>query len=197
MNKAESKYFNTAKKMNLALISLLKKKSFEYITISELCKKAGVNRSTFYLHYENTNDLLGETTQYILNDFLSYFDTDTKSVSLNLISCNLFELNFISSKYLTPYLTYIKENKEIFSTALAHTKSFDFDSVYERMFENIFNPILDRFHYPEEERKYIMMYYLSGINAISFEWVKNGCQKPIEEIAKIIDVCIFGLHNEN
>jgi len=197
MNKSKSKYFNTAKKMNLALISLLKKKPFEYITISELCEKAGVNRSTFYLHYENTYDLLGETTQYILNDFLSYFDTDTKSVSLNLTSCNLTELNFISSKYLTPYLTYIKENKEIFSTALAHIKSFDFDSVYERMFENIFNPILDRFHYPEEDRKYIMMYYLNGINAISFEWVKNGCKKPIEEITKIIDICIFGLSNEN
>lgn len=45
MNKSESKYFNTAKKMNLALISLLKKKPFEYITISELCEKAGVNIS--------------------------------------------------------------------------------------------------------------------------------------------------------
>lgn len=197
MNKAESKYFNTAKKMNLALISLLKKKPFEYITISELCEKAGVNRSTFYLHYENTYDLLGETTQYILNDFLSYFATDTKSVSLNLTSCNLTELNFICSKYLIPYLTYIKENKEIFSTALSHIKSFDFDSVYERMFENIFNPILDRFHYPEEDRKYVMMYYLNGINAISFEWVKNGCKKPIEDISKIIDMCIFGLKNEN
>ena len=197
MNKSKSKYFNTAKKMNLALISLLKKKPFEYITISELCEKAGVNRSTFYLHYENTCDLLGETTQYILNDFLSYFDTDTKSISLNLISCNLTELNFISSKYLTPYLTYIKENKEIFSTALAHIKSFDFDSVYERMFENIFNPILDRFHYPEEDRKYVMMYYLNGINAISFEWVKDGCKKTIDEISKIIETCIFGLNNEN
>ena len=70
MNKAESKYFNTAKKMNLALISLLKKKPFEYITISELCEKAEVNRSTFYLHYENTYDLLGETTQHILDVFL-------------------------------------------------------------------------------------------------------------------------------
>ena len=45
MNKSESKYFNTAVKMDLALISLLKKKSFEYITVKELCEAAGVNRS--------------------------------------------------------------------------------------------------------------------------------------------------------
>ena len=56
MNKSESKYFNTATKMDLALISLLKKKPFEYITVSEICETAGVNRSTFYLHYENIVD---------------------------------------------------------------------------------------------------------------------------------------------
>ena len=72
VNKLESKYFNTAAKMNLALISLLKKKSLEYITVSEICKAAGVNRSTFYLHYETIGDLLNETTRYLLNDFLSY-----------------------------------------------------------------------------------------------------------------------------
>ena len=34
-----------------------------YITVKEICEKAGVNRSTFYLHYENTTDLLQETTR--------------------------------------------------------------------------------------------------------------------------------------
>ena len=66
MNKNESKYFNTAKRMDEALITLLEKKDFEYVTIKEICDTAGVNRSTFYLHYENTVDLLKETTRYIL-----------------------------------------------------------------------------------------------------------------------------------
>ena len=69
MNKNESKYFNTAVKMDKALIELLEKKDFEYITIKEICEKAGVNRSTFYLHYENTVDLLREATQYIIDGF--------------------------------------------------------------------------------------------------------------------------------
>ena len=119
MNKSESKYFNTAIKMDLALISLLKKKSFEYITVSEICKTAGVNRSTFYLHYETVSDLLNETARYLLSDFLSYFSTDTQSIALNLMKCELEELVFICDKYLTPYLTYIKDHKEVFSIALS------------------------------------------------------------------------------
>ena len=52
-------------------MEILKTKSFEYITVSEICKKAGVNRSTFYLHYENTRDLLEETIRNMTNDFIS------------------------------------------------------------------------------------------------------------------------------
>lgn len=182
--------------MDLALISLLKKKPFEYITISELCEAAGVNRSTFYLHYENIGDLLNETTQYLINDFLSYFSSDTKAIAFNLLTCELEELNFICDKYLTPYLSYIKEKKEIFLTALLHNKTFNFEAAYMRLFRNIFNPILDRFHYPEEDRKYVMMYYLNGINAIIFEWLKDDCVKSIEEISRIITICIYGLRKD-
>ena len=197
MNKSESKYFNTATKMDLALISLLKKKSFEYISVSEICKTADVNRSTFYLHYETIGDLLDETTRYLLNDFLSYFSTDTKSVALKLNDCELNELVFVCDKYLAPYLTYIKDHKEVFKTAMIHNRTFGFEDVYKRMFENIFNPILDRFNYPISNRQYIIMYYLNGINAIVIEWLKNGCDKTIEEISEIIQICIYGLKCTN
>lgn len=193
MNKAESKYFNTAVKMDLALISLLKKKPLEYITVSEICKNAEVNRSTFYLHYETIGDLLNETARYLLNDFLSYFSSDTQSIAHNLMGCNLNELVFICDEYLVPYLTYIKENKEVFKTALLHNKTFGFDEAFERMYQNIFNPILNRFDYPVSDRKYVMMYYLNGITAVVNEWLKDDCNKPIESVSKIITICVFGL----
>lgn len=196
MNKSESKYFNTATKMDLALISLLEKKPFEYITVSEICETAGVNRSTFYLHYETIGDLLHETARYLIDDFLSCFSNDVKSISFNLMDCELDELVFICDKYLTPYLTYVKNHKEVFSTALSHNKTFGFENVYKRMYDNIFNPVLDRFHYPQSDRQYVMMYYLNGINAIILEWLKHGCDKSIKEISDIISVCIFG-KNEN
>ena len=59
-------YKNSEISLEEALLEL-KKKPFEYITVSEICKTAGVNRSTFYLHYENLGDLLDETTRYLIN----------------------------------------------------------------------------------------------------------------------------------
>ncbi|MBR6564174.1 MAG: TetR/AcrR family transcriptional regulator [Clostridia bacterium] len=196
MNKSESKYFNTAVKMDLALISLLKKKSFEYITVKELCEAAGVNRSTFYLHYETIGDLLEETTAYLTDGFVSYFDVDSANFVRNISNREPSELNFINDEYLTPYLTYIKENKEVFATALLNGKSFGFEKVYNRMFQHIFNPILEKFHYPEGDRKYVIRYYLNGITAIVSEWLKDGCEKSISDLVKIIEECVFGLENK-
>lgn len=192
MNKSESKYFNTAIKFDKALLALLEKKSFEYITISEICETAGVNRSTFYLHYENTYDLLQETTRYVLDGFISYFGADTTNITTNFLNCDFEELNFISEKYLFPYFSYIKENKRIFSAVLSHPNAFNFDKIFQNLFTNIFDPILNRFDYPEDERKYVMMFYLNGLTAIVKEWLKDDCQKSIEEMYSIIQHCILG-----
>ena len=65
MKKSESKYFNTAFRMDQAFLELLGKKDMEYITVKEICETAGVNRSTFYLHYETIGDLMTESIQYM------------------------------------------------------------------------------------------------------------------------------------
>ena len=56
MNRSESRYFATATRMGEAFLTLLAKKDFEYITVKEICEAAGVNRSTFYLHYETLSN---------------------------------------------------------------------------------------------------------------------------------------------
>ena len=196
MNKSESKYFNTAKKMDEALISLLEEKAFEYITISELCKRARVNRSTFYLHYENMVDLLNETARFLLDGFKEYFGDKQKDIAGRIKENTLEELIFISDEYLRPYLTYIKENKSVFSTILTHSVSFGFHEIFKRLYENIFNPILERYNYPIADRQYAMMFYLNGITAIVKEWLKDGCEKTIEEVSQIIYGCIFGVKDK-
>ena len=197
MNKSESKYYNTAVKMDLALISLLKEKPFDYITVSEICSKAGVNRSTFYLHYETIGDLLEETTRYILDDFLAYFKKDIVFEVKKLKECELDEIFFIRKEYLIPYLTYVRDNKEIFVTVLYHLKTFNFDDIHKNMFEYIYHPVLDRFGISEEERNYVMMYYLNGIMAIITEWIKEDCRKPIEDIIDIIIRGVMGFTDDS
>ena len=192
MNKSQSKYFNTAVRFDKALLALLDKKPFEFITISEICEEAGVNRSTFYLHYENTSDLLEEALKYVLDEFVSYFSVDMRNIETQYADNDLQELVFINEQYLVPYLTYVKEHQRIFLAAVSQPQTFHAEDLDKRLFDNIFTPILERFHYPANTRKYVMQFYLNGLTAILTEWLKDGCQKSIEEISSIIHLCIFG-----
>ena len=197
MNKNESKYFNTAIRMDEALITLLEKKDFEYITIKEICNAAGVNRSTFYLHYENTSDLLKETTRYIIDKHLSYYNIDKERISLQFETCSREDLLFVTEEYIAPYLTFIKDNQRLFKVSIKQFHSMNMGKVYGRMFEHVFSPILARFCVPETERAYVMTFYLTGIFAIVKEWIDKNCSEDMDTIIKIIIDCVMGERNIN
>lgn len=201
MNRSESKYFNTAVRMDKAMIEILEKKDFEYITIKEICDKAEVNRSTFYLHYSNTVDLLEETGRYLENEFLSYFSSSKSKLieeqTLDKIHlCNPSELNFLSPEYLHPFLTFFQDNKRVLLTVLSRSNTFKLERSFEMMFEHFFNPILTRFNYPEKQRKYVMLFYLSGIIAIVTEWLNGGCIESVQEISEIIKISVHGMNQD-
>ena len=113
MNKNESKYFKSAEKMHTALISLIDEKAFELITVKEICEVAGVNRSTFYLHYDNTNDLLKETVEAVYKDFFRRFSAEG-SKEANIADKTDEELFLVTPKYLMPYLEFMEDNRKLF-----------------------------------------------------------------------------------
>jgi len=181
--------------MDEALITLLEKKDFEYITVKEICDTAGVNRSTFYLHYDNASDLLKETTRYVINKHLTYYEIDKQRISLQFDTCKREELLFITDEYLTPYLTFIKDNQRLFKVSIKQFHSMHMDEVYGRMFEHIFTPILARFCVPEVEHAYVMKFYLTGVFAIVMEWLDKSCSEDLKTVIKVITDCVMGERN--
>ena len=190
MNKSESKYFNTAARMDEAFLALLEKKDFAYITVKEICEAAGVNRSTFYLHYETLNDLLAECTQYMNERFLSYMQHDSATFIAKLRDCPLEELYLVTPEYLMPYLRYIKENQRLFRTGLENASTLHLDESYAGLLRHVITPILERYGVPEQDRTYLMAFYISGLMAIITEWLKNGCSDSIEQIIAVMQRCV-------
>ena len=156
MNKSESKYFNTAIRMDEAFMELLEEKDFEYISVKEICERAGVNRSTFYLHYETIGDLLEESVSYMNERFLEYFNGNGQSIAGRIDVADIKE----------------------FALRLADT--------YHRMFTHVLSPIMDRFSVSEKEKKYLLSFYMNGIMAVIKTWISGNCEDDIDFIVKII-----------
>ena len=130
MNKSESKYFNTALLMDEALIKLLAEKDIEFISVKEICEKAGVNRSTFYLHYETIGELLEEAIGFVTSRFLATFNMTEALFDGRVEDVPLSRLIFTNEKYLKP------------------------DAMYSGMKKHVLEPIMKRFEIPVDEQNY-------------------------------------------
>lgn len=189
MNKNESKYFKSAEKMHNALITLLNKKDFELITVKEICELAGVNRSTFYLHYDNSYDLLKETIEAVYKDFFSRFSADGYK-EINLKEKSDEDLFLITPNYLMPYLEFVEDNRKLFFIMYEKNEMMGAEKTYEKWFKEIFGPILTRFGVSQEDQPFIMIFYLKGIIGIINEWLARDCKESKETIISIIQKCI-------
>ncbi len=186
MNRSESRYFNTALRMDEALIALLLEKNFEFITVKDICIRSGVNRSTFYLHYENMSDLLDETVLMINRRFKDSITAD----SVDIDGAPKDELFFMTDKYLLPWLYFVKENRRIYKAVHTRQDVFGVEHAYRGFFDGLFSPILSRYGVPKERHAYIMEFYRHGITAIVMRWGENECAESPKAIVDIIRQCV-------
>lgn len=178
MNKQESKYQYTASLMDEAFLLLLEQKEYDTITVKEICQKAGVNRSTFYLHYETMNDLLEKTVGMINDCFiasLSSVPTDDPS-----------KVVLTSEKYLRPYLNFIKENRRAYKVIHQKDHLFDCQKTFESFYQSIFSPALTHFGVSEKDKKYVFAFYTQGMVAIIGKWLEDNCRDDIDMIIDLI-----------
>lgn len=177
--------------MDEALMQLLMKKDFEFITVKEICLKAGVNRSTFYLHYDSTKDLLLECNELLVERFSEKFNSlGIMFKNMNIDSDKLDDLIFINKEYLTPYLYYIKENANTYKAIYKYPELFNAIGNYKKIFKDVFAPILARFGVNNEDSVYVMEYYIKGVSAIIVKWVNGGCETMVDKLVEIIISCI-------
>ncbi|MGN0794794.1 MAG: TetR/AcrR family transcriptional regulator, partial [Aristaeellaceae bacterium] len=169
---------------------LLEKKDFAYITVKEICEKAGVNRSTFYLHYETIHDLLAESARFIIDQFMEAMPHDASEFIAKLQTCPLEELYLVTPEYLTPYLNYIRKHKRVFRTTYEQASVLGMNDAYHALNRHVFTPILERFHISPLEQKYLMPFYINGLMGIIHQWLKEDCKDSVEHIISVMQLCI-------
>ena len=185
MKKEDSKYFYTAQLMDQALLALLEKKDLEFITVTEITKKAGVNRSTFYLHYENVYELLEETIENLNKEFINSFN---KNISIKITSKE--DAFLLTDKYLIPYLHFVKKNKRVLKLINQKPQFFQTKNTYQQMYDKIFYPAISQFENQNNARIYKLEFFTGGISAIIHKWMDLDCVTEIPELVQIIKNCI-------
>lgn len=185
MKTQQSRYEETAELMDQALLLLLENKEYNFISVKEICLKAGVHRSTFYLHYECMDDLLKETVEWVQKQFYASFQNQN-NVQEKIITGTLEDVCLVTPEYLKPYLTFIKENRKLFELIHKKPNLFQAEETFAQLYQNIFMPIMERFTVPKKEQPYVLAYYSHGVLAMVMEWIKRGYEESIDDVIALI-----------
>lgn len=180
MSKYEEKYQHYKDKMIAALIRLMETRPFPTVSVTELCREAGVQRSTFYAHYHNTMELLMDAGQKALDDFRSYWQE--KSIE---------EMTFpyLNEHNLMLLLSYVETHRSVVTAFLRE------DSLSLK--NNIIEWITEHMTYPYTKgigdrvfADYIVRFYLASILEVVARWLERDCAESRDEICRIIFTCL-------
>ena len=152
------------KKIERAFIELLQTHEIKEITVSDLIKKAGLNRSTFYANYIDIFDLADKTREILEQEFTNLF-----------ADYDYFNENSGAEKMFA----HIKDNQLFYKTY--------FKLCYDdKHLVSIYDPKRAEKEHIESHLKYHIEFFRNGLNAIIKLWLSNGCQESPKEMAEIL-----------
>lgn len=163
------RYTSTEENIQKALFSLLRFKKYDSISIKELCYEAGINRSSFYTHYQDINDLMMQTEQRLSKKIQELFKLDTQW----------------NEEIFIQLFVFLKENKDFYKAYLeTNEQSF----MEKNDFIKYQNLILksNKLNFSQNEIGYHMAFFAGGLKAISKYWIKSNCKESPETMANII-----------
>lgn len=148
-------------KIESAFMDLLQEKSIEHISVTEICEKTGLNRSTFYANYIDIYDLAGKIGKALEKEFSNTFSTLSEQNSLKVFR-HIYENQQL-------YKTYFKlgfHERQLFS--------YEYD---KKRAENDFD---------NKHLKYHIEFFRKGFNAIVKLWLEGGCIETPEEMQEVL-----------
>lgn len=171
-----SKAYKTNKKITKAFLILMSKKSLEEAEVSELCRIAKINRTTFYNHYSSLYELL----EYLMDDFFANIKDYFNSTP--------YKKENTASK-IASVLKYLKENKGFANILLSSNlyekvaqKLVSFDFIYN-MFRNSSNKMINSFIIGDD---YYLDFFVTGCLAVIKKWLNQGCVVDENVLARLI-----------
>lgn len=158
-----------------AFLRLMADRPASKITVTDICRLAEINRSTFYLHYSEPNDLLIELEDDTIRLMAS---------SLSSIGALHGAVSGIEG-YLAGFLRYIRENDRLFRALLVDNSDPHFRrklrSAAMELAETAFDVDI-----PPEIRSNVYRYIVSGCIELLAEWIQSGYELPTKAMCDLL-----------
>ena len=143
-----------------SLLSLIKTSTLDKITITDIIKKAGVSRVSFYRNFTSKEDILNKYLTNVTDKFIESSNISFKNDNLETYFITLF--------------THLEKYKDFTYNLYKYNCLYLIEDQFRRIFY-MRNPEYD--DYKKE-------FYIGGFFNIYRYWLINGCKETSKEISK-------------
>lgn len=177
MKELDERYSTAEEAIIGAFLLLSKEKQFEKITVSDVVKKSGVVRSTFYNHYENVPALLSAAEDKTIEDIFQLME-----------SFHPKDDHQLCKSYFLAICNYTKENQ--FLASVLHSPRGDrFLEKAMMMFHKYVSTISQSDTMARKNKQqfsYLIAATIGSTLGVLHKWTAEDCESPAEEIADIL-----------
>ena len=179
----------TQELLRTVLIQLISEKPYDKISIKDITERAGIDRTTFYLHFKDKDELFANTQQAIIND--------------------LFEAGVNSGKpypRATIVFEHMRQHARTYRSLLQiHGGSF-FSVQLQGYLQEAIDPLLSEFFSDEtgisrEEKALLVNYMVGAFRGIAQWWLDDDTPFSAEEMGKkyveLLKAGIPSMRNKN
>lgn len=158
-----------------AVDRLLREKSFEDISVSELTKVAGISRMTFYRHYRNIIDVLNDQVTVVLHEF-----QETVQYQNN-------------SQYIVQMVRFFQRHSEFVKLLLkAHQEELLRQNIASVMGQLSSGKELLK-DFTEQEVHYYIDYHTAGLMNVIIDWISHDQPESPERLAAFLTMNADGV----
>lgn len=151
-------------KIEAVFIELIQTRELSQISVSDICKKAELNRTTFYANYADIYEL-ADTVRQSLESTTNEFFRNNENSMIRYDYLNLFR--------------HIEENQLFYKTYF----KLGYDNNYQIV---QYDKKLAEEHFGNRFVKYHCEFFKSGLTAIIKMWLMGGCKETPEEMYEIV-----------
>lgn len=176
-NIQDERYHVVDEAIHDAFLLILKEKELDKISVSDIIKRAGIVRSTFYNHYENIPALVTAIEDKTIDDIFSLMNTFHPKNNQDL--CKSFYLTICEYTMNNPLLANLLCNpkEDIF-----FEKAVTMFHRYVRQTTQCTSPSC----HSKEELSYMIACTIGSTIGVLHKWAKDNFQIPPETIADIL-----------
>lgn len=182
--KNNARFLATDQRIEAAAMRLMDHADGSQVNISAICREAGINRSTFYEHFNGIDDMLDAMQDYLFTELREMFLTKHTGRNFHDSTETL-----LSKTSVRMFLEHIRAHRYFYKVSLKRGRNLPFDAgdADGKLWKQIILPSCAKMGITAtEDMEYLRISFISGLSAILDRWVSRDCAESIETVTTII-----------